>query len=96
MKRRQLEPGLTAGILGLEGAQAVEGKLENVDVLYQVGFRTIGLTHFFDSELGSSAHGESKAGLTEFGRRVIRRMEDLHITVDLAHASEKMIDDILG
>ncbi len=95
LQRRRLEPGLTAGILGLEGAQALEGELENVDVLYRAGFRMVGPTHFFDNELGGSAHGESKAGLTDFGRRVIRRLEDLHITADLAHASEEMIDDIL-
>ncbi|MHB1172591.1 MAG: dipeptidase [Lacisediminihabitans sp.] len=96
LKERKANPSLTAGILGLEGAQALEGRLENLDVLYDAGFRMIGPTHFFDNELGGSAHGESKAGLTDFGRQVIRRMEEKHITVDLAHASTQMIEDVLN
>jgi len=76
-----------AAFLGLEGAHALEGDLANVDRLFEAGFRMFGLTHFFDNEVGASAHGVSQAGLTEFGARVLARMEELGIAVDLAHAS---------
>ncbi|MFB3134057.1 MAG: dipeptidase, partial [Rhodothermales bacterium] len=36
-----------------------------------------------------------KGGLTELGRQVIRRMEERHILVDLAHVSPQSIDEIL-
>lgn len=84
------------GVLGLEGAHALEGDLESVDTLFARGFRSIGLTHFFDNEVGGSAHGVGKGGLTDLGRRVVRRMEALGIAVDLAHASPRLIDDVLG
>ena len=87
---------LTAGLLAIEGLQALEGDLRNVDVLYDVGFRMMGLTHFFDNEVGGSAHGAEKNGLTEFGRQVVKRMEERRIVVDLAHASPRMIDDVLA
>ena len=85
-----------AGFLGIEGAHALEGDLANVDTLFDAGFRMFGLTHFFDNEVGGSAHGLEKGGLTDFGRRVVARMEALGILVDLAHASPALIDDVLA
>ena len=64
---------MTAGVLGLEGAQAFEGKINNVNRLYEVGFRIVGLSHFFDNEVAGSAHGVSKGGLTTFGENTIKR-----------------------
>ena len=55
----------------------------------------VGPTHFFDNELGGSAHGMTKGGLSEFGRDVIQRMDELHMFIDLAHASPALIDDVL-
>ena len=88
--------GRTAALLALEGLHPLEGRLENVDKLYDADFRMAGLTHFFDNELGGSAHGMEKGGLTPFGREVVRRLEDKKMLVDLAHASPKVIDDVLA
>lgn len=52
-------------------------------------------THFFDNELGGSAHGTTGEGLTDFGRQVIKEMNRLGIIIDLTHISPKMINDIL-
>jgi len=84
-----------AGILAMEGLQALGGNLARLDTLYEAGFRVMGLTHFFDNEVGGSSAGEAKGGLTEFGRAVIRRMEEKHIIVDIAHASPRVISDVL-
>lgn len=93
--RRRGDDTITAGILGIEGAHALEGDLANVDRVFEAGFRLLGLTHFFDTEVGGSAHGVEKGGLTFFGRRVVERMETLGMVVDLAHASPALIDDVL-
>jgi microsomal dipeptidase-like Zn-dependent dipeptidase len=95
VEQRKQEPQLVAGVLAMEGMHALEGKLENVEEFFAAGYRMLAPTHFFDNELGGSAHGVSKAGLTEFGASVIKRMEALGLIVDVAHASPKMIDDIL-
>jgi microsomal dipeptidase-like Zn-dependent dipeptidase len=84
-----------AGILATEGLQALGGSLARLDTLYDAGFRVMGLTHFFDNEVGGSSAGEEKGGLTDFGRAVIRRMEEKHIVVDIAHASPRVISDVL-
>jgi microsomal dipeptidase-like Zn-dependent dipeptidase len=96
LERRKTEPEITAGLLGIEGAHALDGKLERIDVLFDAGFRMIAPTHFFDNDIGGSAHGVEKGGLTEKGKEMIRRMEALKMTVDLAHASAKTIDDTLA
>ena len=96
LRRRDVNRAVTAGFLGLEGTHALEGELANVARLFDAGFRMFGLTHFFDNEVGGSAHGVAKAGLTDFGRDVVTRMEELGIAVDLAHAAPALIDDVLG
>ncbi len=85
-----------AALLAIEGLHAIEGRIEYVDGLFDAGYRMMGLTHFFDNELGGSAHGVSKAGLSEFGRTVVSRMQQRNILIDLAHASPRMIDDVLA
>ena len=94
--RRQKEQGITAGFLGIEGAQVLEGKAENVDAMFDAGFRMMAPTHFFDNEIGGSAHGVNKAGLTNVGKEVIQRMEAKKMLVDIAHASSATIDDVLA
>ena len=96
LARRAREPGITAGFLGIEGAHALDGKLENIDSLFDAGFRMMAPTHFFDNDIGGSAHGVEKGGLTEKGKEMVRRMEAKRMTVDLAHASAKTIDDVLA
>ena len=86
---------LVAGFLGVEGAHALEGNLKNVEKLHAAGIRMMAATHFFDNELGGSAHGLSGAGITEFGKQVIQKMDELGMIHDLAHISPKMIDDVL-
>lgn len=96
LQDRKRQPQLTAGILGLEGAHALHGRLENVDRLYEAGFRMLGLAHFFDTEVGGSAHGLQKGGLTHFGRQVIAKAQDQHLLLDLAHSSAPVIDEVVA
>lgn len=82
-------------LLGLEGAHPLEGDIANLPVLYDAGYRMIGLQHFFDNALGGSLHGQSNAGLTEFGREVVRRAAAEGWVIDLAHSSPQVVEDTL-
>jgi microsomal dipeptidase-like Zn-dependent dipeptidase len=92
---RSENPDQTAGLLGIEGAQVLEGRVANLQRLFDAGFRMMSPSHFFDTEVGGSAHGERKYGLTPLGREVIAEMERLGMLVDLAHASPRTISDVL-
>ncbi len=96
LEQRGNNPDLVGGLLGIEGAHSLEGKMENVNALFDAEFRMMGLTHHFDNELGCSAHGERKCGLSEFGKQVVQRMEELKMIVDLAHASPALTADVLS
>jgi microsomal dipeptidase-like Zn-dependent dipeptidase len=54
------------------------------------------LQHFFDNKLGGSLHGESGAGLTEFGLEALKKMQDLGIMLDVSHSSERVVKDVLA
>ena len=92
---KQTDPEVIGGFLGIEGAHCLEGNLDNVQNLYYEGVRMMATTLFFDNELGGSAHGLSGAGLTDFCQEVFKEMNRLGIIIDLAHASPKMMDEIL-
>lgn len=96
LDRRITDPQITAGLLGIEGAHALDGNLDNIDVLFDAGIRMMAPTHFFDNDIGGSAHGVEKGGLTDKGKEMIRRMEQKRMIVDVAHASAETIDDVLA
>ncbi len=88
--------GPVGAMLTIEGLQNLEGKAENLDLLYAAGFRMAGLTHFFDNELAGSMHGLKKGGLTPFGLEVAGRMEDKGMIIDIAHLSHPGVAQLLS
>jgi microsomal dipeptidase-like Zn-dependent dipeptidase len=96
VEQRRAGSDAVAGVLGVEGAHALDGDLAGIDELFEAGIRMMAPTHFFDNDLGGSAHGVNKGGLTEKGREMIRRMEEKRMIVDLAHASLQTFNDVLS
>ncbi|MDF1768715.1 membrane dipeptidase [Maricaulis sp.] len=93
---RETDPAAMAGLLETEGAHPLEGEIGNVDVLWDAGYRMLGLQHFFDNALGGSLHGVSNDGLTDFGREVIHRMDERGLIIDVAHSSPQVVEDVLA
>lgn len=92
---RQAGKPVIGALLSLEGAHALEGSPENINILYDAGFRMLGLAHLFDNEMAGSAHGVEQHGLTDKGRIMLKRALSLGMIIDLAHASSQTIDDVL-
>ncbi|GAB4384971.1 dipeptidase [Albidovulum sp.] len=97
LARRARGERVVGGILGAEGGHVLAGGIDNLGRLWDAGFRLMGLTHFFDNELGASLHGQAGAGagLTDFGRQVVREMIRRGMIIDLAHASPAMAREVL-
>lgn len=93
---RKSNQHLVGALLGTEGSHALEGKLDNIKRLYNEGFRMMSLQHFFDNKLGGSLHGKTKAGLTAFGKSVIKALNNQHIIIDVSHSSEQVVQDVLA
>ncbi len=94
--RRNESPRLVGGLLGTEGSHALDGKLENVQTLFDAGFRMMSLQHFFDNKLGGSLHGVTGEGLSDFGRDVVNKILALNIVLDVSHSSEQTVSDVLA
>lgn len=88
--------GRVAVMPALEGADALEGRIENLHAMYDDGLRLIQLVHFRNNELGHvQTWPYSPGGLTAFGREVVRESNRLGLVIDLAHANEETIADVL-
>ena len=94
--QRQNGSQLTGALLGMEGAHALEGNIENLDRLYRAGYRLMGITHFFDNELGGSLHGMGNHGLTPFGVQAVKRAGQLNMVIYLAHASPAVVNEVIN
>ena len=84
--------GVRAALLGIEGAHALEGKLDRLGEFARRGVRYLGLLHFSASEVGFPAYGKGRnddAGLTDFGMELVAACEDAGVLVDLAHVNRK-------
>jgi membrane dipeptidase len=84
--------GAIAALLGIEGAHALEGNLDLVDVFARRGVRYLGLLHFSANEAGYPAYGVGRHdhdGLTPWGFDLVRRCEAAGVIVDLSHINRR-------
>jgi membrane dipeptidase len=90
--------GTIAALGGIEGGQALEGDLETIEAFSRRGVRYLGLLHFSANAIGRPAKGrgsDATAGLTAFGRDVVRECERCGVIVDLAHINRQGYFDAL-
>lgn len=92
-----VKAGKVAGVLGVEGAHALDGRLEMLDRFCEFGVRVLTLTWNNSNELADSALDETppNGGLSTLGRSAVRRCNELGIIIDLSHASERSFFDVL-
>jgi len=83
--------------LAFEGAGPLADAPESLDAWVARGVRIVGLVHTEHNALASSS-GDRRAvayGLTEAGKVLIRRAHALGVAVDVSHASDRALDDVL-
>jgi membrane dipeptidase len=87
-------------LITMEGAEPLGTDLNLLRIFYELGVRSIGLTHARSNAAGHggifAANGSSPEGLTTFGRDVIQECETLGVIIDLAHINPAGFDDILS
>ena len=93
-------PGRVAGILHFEGAEPLAPDLSDLEVWYERGLRSVGLTW---SRANAFAEGvpfrfpstpDTGPGLTPAGRELVRACNELGILVDLSHLNESGFWDV--
>ncbi|MEY2482385.1 MAG: rane dipeptidase [Verrucomicrobiota bacterium] len=87
-----------AVLITMEGVEPLGVDLDLLRVFYELGVRSIGLTHARRNAAGDGAlfseTGSPRDGLTSFGREVVRECERLGVMIDLAHISPAGFDQI--
>jgi membrane dipeptidase len=84
--------------LSFEGAGPLAEAPESLDAWVARGVRLVGLVHTEHNALASSS-GDARAvtyGLTEAGKRLVRRAHALGVAVDVSHASDQAVSDVLA
>jgi membrane dipeptidase len=81
--------GRIAFVPCLETATPIENELDRLDILYGFGLRSCGIAYSEGNALGSGLRETNDAGLTEFGRLAVRRMNRLGIAIDVSHAGDR-------
>jgi len=82
--------GKIAAILGMEGADFLNGDISRLQTVYGDGVRMLTLAHYHDNTLGDIMTSTGSRGLTEFGGEVVAGMNAVGMMIDIAHASDKM------
>lgn len=86
------------GLIGVEGGTVVGNDLDNINRLFGMGVRYIGITWNNSNNIASSARDETErgkaGGLTEFGKEVIKRMDEVGMLIDVSHLGEQSFWDI--
>jgi membrane dipeptidase len=91
--------GVVAAIAGIEGGHSIEESLGTLEHFFERGVRL--MTLVWNNHLSwvrscqDGAGAGVPAGLSEFGRSVVRRMNELGMVVDLSHAGERSFYDAL-
>ncbi len=91
-----------AAMFGVEGGHMIENDLNKLEALYKRGARYLTLTHNVAPSWATSAADETTnpnlphKGLTDFGKQVVQRMNQLGMLIDVSHAGEQTFWDVIN
>lgn len=106
--KKGIRQGKLVALIGVEGGHMIENSLQKLDSLFELDMRYMTLTWNNSTSWASSAMDETgtvqpnvasktdtSKGLNDFGRQVVKRMNELGVIVDLSHTGEKTFYDAL-
>tara|TARA_B100001094_G_scaffold31230_1_gene25963 strand:- start:82 stop:1185 length:1104 start_codon:yes stop_codon:yes gene_type:complete len=89
-------------VIGVEGGHIIGNNIERIDQLHDRGMKYLGLTWNNSNNIASSAKDEvlnrkslSNIGLSSFGKKVVRRCNDLGVIIDVSHLGEQAFWDVI-
>ena len=87
---RNAADGKVSAVLTMEDGRAVDGRLDNLDRFYALGFRAVALLWNHENCLGypnSCNAALMRKGLKDFGFAAVERMNRLGMLIDVSHLS---------
>ena len=97
---RAREAGQIALVITMEGVEPLGTDLDLLRVFYELGVRSVGLTHVRRNLAGDGGimapSGSPASGLSAFGRAVVKECQALGMLIDLAHLNPAGVEDVLA
>ena len=100
--RKAVREKRLASLLGVEGGHMIEDKIDYLDNLYARGARYLTLTWNNSTSWATSAADEETKrdslphkGLTDLGIKIVERMNDLGMLIDVSHNGEQTFWDVI-
>lgn len=81
--------------IGLEGLKSIGEDVDMIDEFYKFGARHASLTWNEENPLATGARGSKDRGLTDLGRKAVRKIQDLGMILDMSHINDKSFWDVL-
>jgi membrane dipeptidase len=103
--KKAIKENKLAAMFGVEGGHMMEDNLENLNKMYERGTRYMTLTWNNSPSWATSAMLETSKkdsllkahkGLTDFGKQVVKRMNELGMMVDVSHVGEQTFWDVIN
>jgi membrane dipeptidase len=103
--KRAVKDKKLAAMFGVEGGHMMEDNLDNLNKFYERGTRYMTLTWNNSTSWATSALAETTKkdslakthkGLTDFGKQVVKRMNELGMMVDISHVGEQTFWDVMN
>ncbi len=88
--------GMVAGLLSIEGADVIEGKIEMLRVFRRLGVRMVGLVHSIRNQLADGVTDRrTGGGLSELGIQAVEELNRLGMIIDVSHINDEGFWDVL-
>lgn len=105
---KNAKAGKVSAVLTMEDACPIDEDFAKLERLYRLGVRMICLTHNLVNQVGAPNYGKflpdgrpdcltpnTRTGLTEFGKSLVKKMNEMGIVVDVSHLSDKGFYEVL-
>ncbi len=90
--------GLISLPMGMENGSPIAGDLKNLRHFYDRGIRYITLSHSLSNHISDSSYDKNRPaqGLTAFGKKLIKAMNEIGMMIDVSHISDQAFDDVMA
>ncbi|HTD40194.1 MAG TPA: dipeptidase [Mucilaginibacter sp.] len=92
-----------AAMIGVEGGHMIEDRMDYIDALAKRGMRYLTLTWNNSTSWATSARDETHhrdslkhLGLTDYGKQIVRHLNELGVMVDVSHVGEQTFYDVIA
>ena len=94
IEQNNLIPNGIEYIIGIEGLDYLEN-IGDLERIYKFGLRSVNIVWNNDNKFGGGARGDKKRGLTKLGEKLVKKLVDMKIAIDLSHTNYKTFYDIV-